>query len=197
VEIRCERWEVTPLASPRLIRHCAGCNETQPFVCAGTFRVNAHRKRLDVWLNYRCERCDAAWKYPVIERRPVGEIEPQRLEAFFRDDPLVARWLAFDIARMRKQGVLVDASTEVYVRRVTIVATIDDLAPLCIRLAVPLPCAVRLDRLLARQLGLSRAALLDLDRRGELNVWPARERALRTTISDGQYIRLRTPALVN
>jgi hypothetical protein len=188
VEIRCERWEVTPLASPRLIRHCPGCNETRPFVCAGTFRVNAHRKRLDVWLNYRCERCDAAWKCPVIERQPVAEIEPQRLEAFFRDDPLLAHRLAFDIVKTQRAPI--DATTEVHVKRLTVAPTIDDLAPLCIRLAVPLPCNVRLDRLLAQQLRMSRAALQEFDRRGDLRVWPPRDRALRTTIRNGQCIRL-------
>jgi hypothetical protein len=74
----------------------------RPFVCAATFRVNAHRKRLDVWLNYRCERCAGAWKCPVMERRPVAQIEPQRLEAFFRDDPLVAYRLAFDIVNTQR-----------------------------------------------------------------------------------------------
>jgi hypothetical protein len=167
----------------------------RPFVCAGTFRVNAHRKRLDVWLNYRCDRCAAAWKCPVIERRPVAEIQPQRLEAFFRDDPLVARQLAFDIAK--KHRAPVDPSTEVHVTRVTVVPTDDALAPLCICLSVPLPCSVRLDRLLARQLTFSRTALHELHERGDLCVAPVRNSALRATIRDGQRIRIRTPPFAN
>ncbi len=167
----------------------------RPFVCAGTFRVNAHGKRLDVWLNYRCDRCAAAWKCPVIERRPVAEIEPQRLEAFFRNDPLVARRLAFDIVKKRRAPV--EASTEVHVTRVTVAPMSDDLAPLCIRLAVPLPCSVRLDRLLAQQLGLSRAALHQFHERGDLGVAPVRNNALRATIRDGQCIRIRTPPFAN
>ena len=137
MEICCERWEVTPLAPPRLVRHCPGCNATRPFACAGTFRVNAQKKTLDAWLNYRCERCDSAWKCPIIERRPVRRIDPLLLEALFRDDPLVARRLAFDLPLLRKQNVPIDANSDVTVRRVAIAPAADDVAPLCIRLAVP------------------------------------------------------------
>lgn len=197
MEICCERWEVTPLAPPRLVRHCPGCNATRPFGCAGTFRVNAQKKTLDAWLNYRCERCDSAWKCPVIERRPVHRIDPLLLEALFRDDPLVARRLAFDLPLLRKQKLPIDASSDVTVRRVAAEPAADDVAPLCIRLAVPYACTIRLDHLLAQQLGLSRAALRNLLARGELIVSPARGRALRAAIHDGQCIWIGAPQLAN
>jgi len=197
VEICCECWEVTPLAPPRLIRHCPGCNATRPFVCAGTFRVNAQKKTLDAWLNYRCERCGSAWKCPIVERRPVGRVDPLLLEAFFRHDPIVARQLAFDLPLLRRQKVPTEASTEVTVRRATIAAAVDDVAPLCIRLSVPYACTIRLDQLLARQLGLSRAALRNLQAQGEINVSPENDRALRAAICDGQRIWIGAPQLAN
>ncbi len=159
--------------------------------------MNAQRKALDVWLNYRCERCDSTWKRPVIERRPVGEIDPHQLEAFFRDDPLVARRLAFDVAQLCRQSVVIDAHTDVRVHRVTIAPDVDDIAPLCIRLALPVKCAVRLDRLLALQLGLSRTALHSLWDRGELHVSPARNAPLRRPIHDRQRIWLGAPRFAN
>jgi hypothetical protein len=62
---------------------------------------------------------------------------------------------------------------------------------------VPYPCTVRLDQLLSTQLGLSRAALRNLHARGELNVSPTRERALRASICDGQRIWIGAPQLAN
>jgi hypothetical protein len=150
--------------------------------------VNAQKKTLDVWLNYRCERCGVAWKLPIVERRPVAGISPWQLEAFFRDDPLIARTFAFDVARLRRHCLRVHPSVDVRVMRMTVAPATDDIAPRCIRLAVPLPCAVRLDRLLARELELSRPMLQKLRERGELHVSPARNQALRAPIHDGQRI---------
>jgi hypothetical protein len=39
--------------------------------------VNAQKKKIDVWLNYRCSSCDGVWKAPVIERRPDLKSAPR------------------------------------------------------------------------------------------------------------------------
>ena len=197
MEICCEGWEVTPLASPRLIRHCPGCNDTRPFVCAETFRVNAQKKTLDVWLNYRCERCSAVWKCPIFERKPVARMSPRQLEAFFRNDSAMARRFAFDVAHLRRHCARIETISDVRVRRLTVTPAVDDVAPLCIRLYVPLTCGMRLDRLLAGELNLSRLTLQKLRERGDLHVSPGRDHALRLPIHDGQRIWVGAQQLAN
>lgn len=194
MDIRSECWRVTPLACPRPFRHCRSCGDTRPFVCAETFRINAQKKVIDVWLNYRCERCDELWKCPVLERHPVSAVPANRLEAFFRDDPLVARRCAFDMNRLARYAERIEASPAVTVRRVP-AASDGHLAPLCIRLDVPLPCAVRLDRLLAGELGVSRSALQTLSEGGRLRVAPAHRKVLRAHICDGQRVWLWHPVV--
>ena len=72
----------------------------------------------------------------------------------------------------------------------------DPVAPLSIRLDVPLPCAIRLDRLLAGELRLPRAELQRLYENGGLLVSPARNKPLSARIHDGQHLRLLSlPAL--
>ena len=183
----CECWLVTPSAPPRLIRHCPGCRETSAFVCAESFRVNAQKKIIDVWLNYRCARCDEVWKYPVFERVPVSSVGAEQLDAFFRDDPQMVRRHAFDMKRLRH--LRIEASTAVHVRRLPSPSG-DSCAPLSIRLDVPLPCAIRLDRLLASELGIPRAKLHDLYEIGGLVVSPASKKALSTHVHDGQQLWL-------
>jgi hypothetical protein len=60
---------------------CASCSTARAFVCSERFRVNAQKKSLDVWLNYRCECCEDVWKFPLLERRSVSELGPA-LDAF-------------------------------------------------------------------------------------------------------------------
>jgi hypothetical protein len=178
---------VTPLAPPRLIRHCPGCRETKAFVCAESFRVNAQKKIVDVWLNYRCERCDEVWKAPVLERTAVSSIGTDQLDAFFRNDAALVRRHAFDVTRLRR--LRIDASTTVEVQRSPTTPG-DSFAPLSIRLSVPLPCAIRLDRLLAAELCLPRGELQCLYENGRLLVYPPRNKPLRARVHDGQHLLL-------
>ena len=197
MEICCERWEVTPLAPPRLIRHCPGCNATRPFVCAGTFRVNAQQKdaRRVAQLSMRAMRLGL--EVPG-HRTSAGASRSTR--SCSRLCSATIRSLRGGSRSMRccaSRSVPIDASSDVTVRRVPIAPAADDVAPLCIRLAVPYACTIRLDQLLAQQLRLSRAALRNLQARGELIVSPARGRALRAAIHDGQRIWIGAPQLAN
>ncbi len=52
-------WRVTPLQPPLVRRHCSRCAAARAFACSLKFRTNAQKKRLDVWLIYRCSACAA------------------------------------------------------------------------------------------------------------------------------------------
>jgi hypothetical protein len=59
-------------------------------------------------LNYWCSRCDALWKYPLLERRAVSAVDGALLEAFARHDATTVWRYAFDVARLRLQSLRVE-----------------------------------------------------------------------------------------
>lgn len=72
---RSELWVVRPCEPPRLRRYCPGCRAAREFVCTQRFRMNAHKKTLDVWLKYRCPICDCTWKAPIFERIATTQLD--------------------------------------------------------------------------------------------------------------------------
>ncbi|HKP24249.1 MAG TPA: DUF1062 domain-containing protein [Dongiaceae bacterium] len=100
----CVTWRVTPLQPPLLRRHCSRCSKQMPFACSMKFRTNAQKKRIDVWLIYRCSGCDEVWNLPIFERVTVGDMPPGVLGAIARDDPAVALRSAFDRRLLERHG---------------------------------------------------------------------------------------------
>jgi len=183
MDLRSERWSIRPLELPRAWRYCASCASARAFVCSERFRVNAQKKSLDVWLNYRCACCEDVWKFPLFERRPVGEIA-SALDAFARHDPATVWKYAFDIARLRPYVIRVDSDVRVQITRTP-------LADLCgsiyIDFEVPFTCDIRLDRLLARELRISRSMLQRWHERAE----PGQRGTLSKRVRDGMRVGLK------
>ncbi|HKQ12024.1 MAG TPA: DUF1062 domain-containing protein [Steroidobacteraceae bacterium] len=179
----CERWRIQPLELPRPSRYCASCATARAFVCSERFRVNANKKSLDVWLNYRCASCDNVWKFPLFERRAVSELGGALLDAFARHDRAAVWKYAFDVARLRPHVIEIDTDVRVEVDRTALACDCASAENVCIRFDVPFPCDIRLDRLLAGELGISRSAL-------ERSATPEQRAALRKRVRDGQVYML-------
>jgi hypothetical protein len=178
MDLRSERWSIRPLELPRAWRYCASCATARAFVCSERFRVNAQKKSLDVWLNYRCESCEDVWKFPLLERRSVAELGPA-LEDFARHDTATVWKYAFDVPRLRPHVIRVDTDVRVRIERSPLVNASAQPGYVCIEFAVPFACDQRLDRLLASELGISRS---------KLQVSPEQLGALRKRVRDGQRI---------
>ncbi len=76
-------WRVEATAAPVALRPCGTCGADAEFASTGLFRVNAQKKRLDVWLFYRCATCGSVWNSAVISREmanqsPGNEVRLQR-----------------------------------------------------------------------------------------------------------------------
>jgi hypothetical protein len=178
-----ERWRIQPLELPRPWRYCASCATARVFVCSERFRVNANKKSLDVWLNYRCTSCENVWKFRVFERRTVSELGGALLDAFARHDRAAVWKYAFDVARLRPHVIEVDTDVRVEVERTSLGCDCVSAEHVCIRFDVPFPCDIRLDRLLAGELGISRS---ELERRVVLE----QRAALRKRVRDGQVVKM-------
>jgi hypothetical protein len=186
MDLRSERWSIRPLELPRPWRYCASCATARAFVCSERFRVNAQKKSLDVWLNYRCESCKDLWKFPLFERRSVGELAAA-LDDFARHDPATVWKYAFDIARLRPHVIRIDTDVRVQIERTRLAAESEQCGRICIDFEVPFACDIRLDRLLARELKVSRSTLQKWYERAQ----PDRLGALSKRVRDGMRVELK------
>lgn len=185
-------WRVTPLQPPLVRRHCSRCAAARAFACSLKFRTNAQKKRLDVWLIYRCSACAEVWNLPIFERAAVGDIEA--FDAIAHNDPALAQRYAFDRTRLARHGVPLE-SPEVSIRKTRLGGCADMAPAIVIALALAAPCGLRLDRLLANGLGIGRTQLDRLLIAGALSLSPATRKGVRGPIVDGQAIAIDLAAL--
>lgn len=153
------RWTLSANRFPRPWRSCARCGTQRAFECSDKFRLNANGRRLDAWLIYKCIACDDTWNYTLFERSNTRDLDPVLLSALEANDPALVSRFAYDIASLRR----VVHRVEEFAGSVACKEIVADrpVAPkrLEIVLAMPIPAAVRLDRLLATEFGLSRARI--------------------------------------
>jgi hypothetical protein len=158
-----------------------------PFRCSMKFRTNAQKKRIDVWLIYRCESCGETWNMPILERVAIGDIAPDEFQAIARNDPALAARHAFDRERLARHGSRLEESSGVAIHK-SLHGHRRDATSIEISLVLALPCQIRLDRLLSSELGVTRSQLRALHERGALRVSPLNRKGLRSPTTDGQSI---------
>jgi hypothetical protein len=154
-------WTIVPTASSSatIDRYCPGCAARRPFASSGRFRLNAQRRRIDVWLVYRCARCDRTWNRPVHQRATPSEIGAVRLVRLQANDPELAEEMvrasdgATNEASFRIDGPRLDLASDAEVEA---------------RLALAAPCRIRLDAALALALGVNRSDVARLARSGRI-----------------------------
>ena len=180
MQFRTECWRLHANTLPRVWRHCGGCGEAVVYECSERFRVNAQKKVIDVWLIYKCARCHATWNYPIVSRRSVSEVSSELRYAFEQNDPCIARKYAFDTNALSRpcHRIELGESVEVVRTRLHVDSQIGDR----IYIDIDYPCNWRLDRLLSRELRVSRAQLCMWDEAGRIKVHPETRRRLRTRI---------------
>ncbi len=184
------RWAITPKTAPRPLINCNRCGGTKPYQCSGKFRVNANGKRIDAWLIYRCIDCDNSWNFGVLERCNRRDIEPALLQGFESNDPALARRHAFDIVTLRSRTGHVEEFAEVAVDKRRLGDAPETPSALELRLALETPTSLRLDRLLAGELGISRSRLQALEERRSLSVNSDGAKALRKSVRTGTVVRI-------
>jgi hypothetical protein len=189
-EILQVRWHVAPFETPRLWLHCGRCGTWTPFVCSEKFRINAQKKRLDAWLIYRCAHCDQTWNCPLFERCRVTDIDPAVLHAMTVNGAELARRYAFDLNLLKRHSGRIEVCADVTVGKHLSGEPIDGPRWIVISMAMPLSCGLRLDRLLAAELRLSRHTVRQLHEAATLTVSPPGRAALKQAVRDGQTVTI-------
>ncbi len=169
-------WRVEALALPALSLPCARCARVASFHCSERFRVNANGGRLDVWLLYRCSDCAEVHKQRIHRRMRADALPPARLAGYRDNAPELVRACAF----------VAGAGAQVAHRVVR--PPLPEGVALHARIEQPEPCGVRWDRLLARELGWSRARLARACERGAVRINGGAD--LRRPVADGDTLEI-------
>lgn len=183
-------WTIVPQTAPQPWLPCSHCHGSRAFQSSGKFRINANGKRLDAWLIYNCTACGNTWNRPLLERRSVAGIDPAFLAQLQANDPDAARRVAFDLGDLRGKAPKIETFSDALLRKTPISGSEQPVERLEIGLAVPLPVGLRLDRLLAAELGLSRSRLQRLEDQGHLTLSPRRKGRLRRPPADGMRLHI-------
>ncbi|TIO08149.1 DUF1062 domain-containing protein [Mesorhizobium sp.] len=184
------RWTIAPRIAPRPLINCNRCGSLRAYHSSGKFRVNANGKRIDAWLIYRCIDCDNSWNFGILERCNRRDIEPVLLRALERNDPVLARRHAFDVVALRSRIRRVEEFPEAAVHKEVLGDMPENTTALELQLGLELPTALRLDRLLANELGISRSRLQAWEEKRLLVVGPYGAKALRKPARTGTVIRI-------
>ena len=184
------QWTITPKIPPQPRRSCSDCGEIKPFRSSGAIRLNASGKTLDAWLIYRCADCDSTWNRPIFQRRNIRDIAPDMLQALHTNDPEWISALAFDVEHVRRQIQQIDEFADADVRKLVLLNGERPWLRLDLLIRVSRPTCLRIDRLLAAGLTLSRARIQILERSGRLTVAPEKRQPLRRAVQDQMLITI-------
>ena len=87
-------WEVKVKNTPLLIKKCSHCDSDR-FYCSDKFRMNAQKKNIDVWLIYRCVKCDNTCNLTLLSRSKPDLIDKTLFHSFSMNDKDTAWKYAF------------------------------------------------------------------------------------------------------
>jgi hypothetical protein len=121
----------------------------------------------------------------VLERRPVREVDPRLLDQLAANDATLAAGIASDAVTLRRHATRLLEADEVLVTREVLSAPPARPRAMHLLCAVPHPVAIRLDRVLAEGLQLSRSRVHALAASGALAVHPGAAQPLRRPVRDG------------
>ncbi|RWA68146.1 MAG: DUF1062 domain-containing protein [Mesorhizobium sp.] len=182
------RWAIAPQIAPRPLLNCNRCGGVKPYRCSGKFRVNANGKRIDAWLIYRCTGCDNSWNFTIFERCNRRDIEPALLAAFESNDPALAQRHAIDAVALRTRSGQIEEFHDVTVKKEPLDGRPEGATALWLELRLDAATPLRLDRLLAGELGISRSRLQTWQERQLLAIEPDGAKALRRPARDGTAV---------
>ncbi|MBV6650753.1 MAG: DUF1062 domain-containing protein [Hoeflea sp.] len=183
------RWTIIPQTAPQPWIACSGCGGMKAFKSSGKIRLNANGRMLDAWLIYKCVICEKTWNRPIFERKNIRDIDPVVLEALQSNDPQWIRTETFNLEALRRKAQRIDEFSEIDIEKESLHGSCN-WRKLEIELIAPLPVSIRLDRLLASELGLSRAHLKTLCDEGMIWINPDRGDILRRRIKTGTLVTM-------
>ena len=106
-------WEIKARNTPLLKRKCNHCDSDR-FYCSDKFRMNAQKKHIDIWLIYRCKKCDNTYNMTIFSRTKPELINKDLFNKFSENNAEIAWKYAFSHEISRKNNVELDFSSVKY-----------------------------------------------------------------------------------
>jgi len=106
-------WEIKVKNCPLLIKKCSHCDSDR-FYCSDKFRMNAQKKNIDVWLIYRCVKCDNTCNLTLLSRSKPDLIDKSLFHSFSINDREAAWKYAFSAELERKNNLKLDYNSVEY-----------------------------------------------------------------------------------
>ncbi len=106
-------WEIKARNTPLLKRKCNHCNRDR-FYCSDKFRMNAQKKNIDIWLIYRCKKCDNTYNMTIFSRTKPELINKDLFNKFLENNTEIAWEYAFSRVTSRRNNVELDYGSVEY-----------------------------------------------------------------------------------
>ena len=106
-------WEIRVKNCPLLIKKCSHCDSDR-FYYSDKFRMNAQKKNIDVWLIYRCVKCDNTCNMTLLSRTKPDLIDKKLFHSFSMNDREVAWQYAFSAGVASRNNLQLDYDSVEY-----------------------------------------------------------------------------------
>ena len=146
-------WHIIPKNTPMVIKHCSKCNKKMNFYCSEKFRLNSNQQRVDIWLIYKCTKCDTTWKLSLMRGIKPNDMTPELFDRLTNNDKELAWKYAFDRHLLKQSGCAIDYSCVAYY--VDGFDPQDLELPMCVHVQSQHFFDLKLSSFLAEQLGTS------------------------------------------
>ncbi|MCL1882801.1 MAG: DUF1062 domain-containing protein [Defluviitaleaceae bacterium] len=107
-------WCIVPKNTPLVIRHCSKCNKKMEYYCSEKFRINGNHTRIDIWLIYKCSKCDSTLKLTINKGIKPHDISGELFDRFTHNDVDLAWDYAFDRNFLKKNDCVVQYTNVMY-----------------------------------------------------------------------------------
>jgi hypothetical protein len=179
-------YEIVAQETPYIKRNCSKCKTNAEFYCSEKFRVNANQKIVDIWLIYNCTHCEGTWNYPILSRVNINKIDSMLIQKFMNNDKETIWYYAFQIKKLRKlcNDVITDIRYEL--RKEKLDSRSNEVT---IRLCCKYDFGLRIDKLIAEILGISRSKVNKLSQNGSILLNP--DMKMKSNVIDDLHITVK------
>ena len=146
-------WHIIPDSTPIVVKHCNKCNKKMGFYCSNKFRLNSNSLRVDIWLIYKCSKCDTTWKLSLMRGIRPSDLTPELFDRLTNNDKELAWKYAFDRQLLKQNGCTIDYSNINYSVEGFDIRDLE--TPLCVQLKSQYYFDLKLSVFLSKQLGIS------------------------------------------
>lgn len=165
-------YEIVLKDSFFVIRGCSKCGRKTCFKNTKKFRVNANGNKLDIWLIYQCEECKNTFNLAIYERQKASSIPKMEYKGFLENNEKLAETYGKNVQLFRKNKTDIDFERMNYdvVKLHESVESSDSDLQAVVTIHNPDQLKVRLEKQIARDLGLSRTQVKALIKKGKIKL---------------------------